>query len=457
MVSWHDYLTERKERLLQDLREFLAIPSVSTDPARGGDVRRAAEWAAERLKAAGFPDARVCETAGHPVVCAEWLGAPGRPTVLVYGHFDVQPPGPLELWQDPPFEPTLRQGRIYARGASDMKGNLLIAVAACEAWLQSEGRLPVNVKFLLEGEEEVGSPSLPAFLAEHRDLLRADLAVSADSGQVSEDQPMLLLALRGLAGLQIDVRSAAVDLHSGIMGGIAPNAVHALVRILDSMRAPDGRILVDGFYNDVRPLTPEERQEMARIPDDTGAFLRAVGIRAASGESGFTPRERNWARPTLEVNGIWGGYEGDSLKTVIPCEAHAKITCRLVADQDPRRILGLLERHVHAHAPEEVQVSVLPLPGQGFPYRIPDDHPGLLAAERALLAVYRRAPYRYRMGASVPVTALLQEILGIHTVAFGFSMFDEGMHAPNEFLRLKNFERGQEAFCRLLEELGRQA
>jgi len=453
LTAWQGYLDAHAARFLDEFAELLRIPSVSTSPEHQGDVRRAAQWCAARLAAAGFSEARVCESGGHPLVYGEWLGAPGRPTVLIYGHFDVQPPDPIELWQAPPFEPAVRDGRIYARGASDMKGNLMIAVAACEAFLHTSGRLPLNVKFLLEGEEEVGSPSLPAFLREHKELLAADLAVSADSGQAGEEQPMLLTALRGLAGLQIDVRSASSDLHSGIMGGIAPNAIHALVEILASLRGPDGAILVDGFHDDVRPLGPEERQEMARIPDDTPAMLRHAGIRAAHGEPGYTPRERNWARPTLEVNGIWGGYQGDGVKTVIPCEAHAKITCRLVPDQAPARVLELLERHVHRHAPQEVEVSVRPLPGQGFPYRIPDDHPGQLAAERALRTVYGKAPYRYRLGASVPVTALLQEILGMQTVAFGFSMFDEGMHAPNEFLRLGNFAKGQRAFCLLLEEV----
>ncbi len=455
LATWQGYLDANAGRFTDELRELLRIPSVSTSPEHREDVRRAAHWCAARLAAAGFPEARVFESAGHPLVYGHWLGAPGLPTVLIYGHFDVQPPEPLDLWRNPPFEPALRDGRIYARGASDMKGNLMVAIAACEAHLGTSGRLPLNVKFLLEGEEEVGSPSLPAFLREHRDLLAADLAVSADSGQAGEDQPMLLEGLRGLAGLQIDVRSAASDLHSGIMGGIAPNAVHALVEILASLRDPGGAVQVAGFYQDVQPLSPEERREMARIPDDTEAMLLAAGIRAAHGEPGYTPRERNWARPTLEVNGIWGGYQGDGVKTVIPCEAHAKITCRLVPDQTPARVLDLIERHVRDHAPGEVEVSVHPLPGQGLPYRIPGDHPGQGAAERALRAVYGKAPYRYRIGASVPVTALLHEILGMQTVAFGFSMFDEGMHAPNEFMRLRNFAKGQRAFCLLLEELAR--
>jgi acetylornithine deacetylase/succinyl-diaminopimelate desuccinylase-like protein len=283
--------------------------------------------------------------------------------------------------------------------------------------------------------------------------LQADLAVSADSGQVSEEQPMLLASLRGIVGLQIDVRSAASDLHSGIMGGIAPNAIHALTQILASLRDSQGRIVVEGFHDDVLPVTDQERQQLQAIPDDTREMLREFGIRAAAGDPLFTPRERNWLRPTLEVNGIWGGYQGEGVKTVIPCEAHAKITCRLVANQRPAAIAELLGRHILRHAPAEVEVSLQALPGQGMPYAIPDDHPGQAAAARTLRAVYGREPHRYRIGATVPIAALLRETPGMDTVAFGFSQFDEGMHAPNEFFRVANFERGLIAFAQLLGEL----
>ncbi len=456
MAIWQDYLTHHRDRFLAEFQELLAIPSVSTNPARMTDVRRAAVFTADRLRQAGFSNAAVHETTGHPVVLASWLEAPGKPTVLVYGHFDVQPPEPLELWTSPPFEPEVRDGRIYARGASDMKGNLMLAVAACEAWLKTSGQLPVNVRFLLEGEEEVGSASLPDFITAHRDLLQADLAVSADSGQPGEDQPMLLTALRGLTGLQVDVRTARTDLHSGLLGGIAPNALHAMVEILGSLRDSEGRIAVAGFHDDVRPLSEADRREIADIPDDTPLLLGYAGIAAAVGDPDYTPRERNWVRPTLDVNGLWGGYEGEGSKTVIPCEAHAKITCRLVPDQDPARVQELVRSHILRHAPQGAEVSFQSLAGGALPYHIPDDHPGQAAAQRALTALYGKLPLHYRMGASVPITAMLHALLGIHTVSYGFGMFDENMHAPNEFMRLRNFELGQTGFALLLEELGRQ-
>jgi len=451
--AWQPYLAQHEDRFDRELMEFLAIPSVSTDPERRQDVRRAQEWVRRRLETAGLQDARILETPGHPLVYASWLGAPGRPTVLIYGHADVQPPEPLDLWLSPPFEPQVRDGRVYARGASDMKGNLLAAIAACEARLATEGRLPVNVKFLCEAEEEVGSPSLPAVLAAERDLLAADLAVSADSGQAGEDQPMIVTGLRGLAGLEVSVRTARVDLHSGLAGGIAPNAVHVLVDLLASLRDRSGRIVVEGFHDGVLPLSDEEREEIGRIPDDTPALLAAAGIAEPAGDPDFSPRERNWVRPTLEVNGIGGGYQGEGVKTVIPCEARAKITCRLVPEQSPAQVRLALERHLRRHAPAGVELTLAALPGEGSPYLLPAAHPGQAAAARTLEAIYGKTPYQYRLGASVPITASLKDILGVDTVAFGFSLFDEGMHAPNEFVRLSSLRRGREAFCRLLGEL----
>jgi acetylornithine deacetylase/succinyl-diaminopimelate desuccinylase-like protein len=453
--SWQAYLTEQNERFEAELVDLLRIPSLSTDPAHRAEVRRAAGWVAARMDAAGIEHAAIMETAGHPVVYGDWLHAPGRPTVLIYGHYDVQPADPLDLWTTPPFEPSVRDGRIYARGASDMKGNLLLPLIACEALLKTEGALPVNVKFLFEGEEEVGSPNLAPFIAAHRDLLACDMAINADSGQFSEEQPAVLVGLRGLIGVQIDVRSAGTDLHSGLMGGIAPNAIAALTQIIGALKRPDGTIAIEGFYDEVRPLTPEEKEAIARIPDATAAMAQQAGIKAPVGEPGFTPQERNWVRPTLDVNGIWGGYQGEGIKTVIPCEAHAKVTCRLVPDQQPETALEQLTAAIRRAAPPEVEVTVTPLPGQGRPYLIPADHPGMAAAERALTALYGKAPHPMRMGASVPVTAIFQQVLDIYTVGFGFALFDERMHAPNEFLRLSSFAKGQTGFCLLLTELAR--
>ncbi len=440
--------------LIDDLKALIRIPSVSTDPAHSQDVAAAARWTAERLQAAGLEQVAVMPTAGHPLVYGEWLHAPGRPTVVFYGHFDVQPPDPLDLWTSPPFEPVVRDGRLYGRGASDMKGNLLLAVVACEALLKAGQPLPVNVKFLYEGEEEIGSRSLGEFVAAHHDLYACDLAVSADSLQYGPDQPALLVGLRGTAGIEIDVRSAATDAHSGLMGGLLPNAAQALAHILAALKGPDGRILVQGFYDDVRPVSEDERAAMAALPDDAESIRQSAGARALAGEPGFTPRERNWIRPTLDINGMWGGYQGAGGKTVIPAEAHAKITCRLVPDQDPAKIATLLQEHVLRVAPPEVEVAVRARGGRSRPYVVPADHPGLAAAERALAAVYGRAPHRIRMGASVPATTILREELGVWTIPFGFGLADENAHAPDEFVRLSSMERGQAAFGALLKELG---
>jgi acetylornithine deacetylase/succinyl-diaminopimelate desuccinylase-like protein len=454
--AWEAHLTEQREQYLAELLEFLRIPSISSLPEHADDVRRAAAWTAARLTAAGIEGVRILETERHPVVYGEWLHAPGRPTILVYGHFDTQPVDPLELWESPPFAPEIRDGRIYARGASDDKGNMLVPILSAEALLRSGGSLPVNLKFFLEGEEEIGSPDLPAFVREHRDLLACDMVASADSGQWSETEPALLVSLRGLCALQIDVFGARTDLHSGIYGGAVQNPIHALVRLLASLRGEDGRILVPGFYDDVLPLTPEDRERIARIPFDESAYKAQLGVDALYGEAGYTPYERVWARPTLEINGIWGGFQGEGTKTVLPNEAHAKITCRLVADQEPDRIASLVQAHLEAAGAQVpgVRVRVSQLPGTARPYLLPADHPGNQAAGEVLEQVYGRPPYHIRVGGSVPVCELFQQHLGVYTVGFGFALDDEQFHAPNEFFRLNSFRRGQEAWCRLLQRLG---
>ncbi|MCL6453764.1 MAG: dipeptidase [Alicyclobacillus sp.] len=453
-APWEAYLSEHETDYLEQFLEFLRIPSVSTDPAQAGEVRRAGEWLAARLRQAGMDRVEILETGGHPVVYAERLRVPGKPTVLVYGHFDVQPADPLELWTSPPFEPAVRDGRVYARGASDMKGSDLLPIFACEALLSTGAELPVNVKFMYEGEEEIGSPSLPRFIAEHKDLLACDLVLCADGGVGPKDAPAVNVGRRGLCGLEIQVTSAGTDLHSGGAGGMAPNAIHALVHILDAMRDEVGRILVPGFYDEVRPLTEQDKAEIAAVPFHPDAYKRSIGIKDFFGEPEFTPQERNVARPTLEVNGIWGGYQGAGVKTVIPREAHAKITCRLVPDQRPEVIRERLIQFIHQVAPGSVEVRVTPLPGEADPYLLPLDHPGLLALEKAVTAVSERPPVRVRGGGTVPVTGIFQRELGAETVTLGASAGQEGAHAPNEFVRLENFYRIQRAFCILFETLG---
>ncbi len=310
MARWEEYLQANEARSVEQLLDLLRIPSISTDPEHTSDVRRAAEWVAERLRTAGMEAVEILPTAGHPAVYGEWRHAPGRPTVLIYGHFDVQPADPLELWSSPPFDQVIRDGRVYARGASDMKGNLLLSILAVEALLRSVGALPLNVKFLFEGEEEIGSVHLSAFVAGHQDRLACDLAISADGWQWSEEQPCLIVSNRGVCGVQIDVRGARSDLHSGMWGGAVQNPIHALAQLLASMRSPEGKILVAGFYDDVRPLSERDRVLLAAVPFDEAEYRATLGVEEFFGELGYSTMERRSVRPTLEVNGIWGGYQG---------------------------------------------------------------------------------------------------------------------------------------------------
>ncbi len=451
---WQQYLTEHQEQFIGEFLDLLRIPSISTDPAQAGEVKRAAEWTASRMRAAGIENVEVIATAGHPVVYGDWLHAPGKPTLLIYGHFDVQPVDPLALWESPPFEPAVKDGKVFARGASDMKGNLLMAVVACEAMLKTAGALPVNVKFIFEGEEEVGSPSLPAFIEANRERLACDLAVSADSGNGTEDAPTILTGPRGLIGMQVNLRTASTDVHSG-QGGMAPNSIHALVRLLDSMRDPEGRITVEGFCDQVRPLTDADREQIAKHPLKPEAYLQRNGMKATFGEPEFTPLERVAARPTLEINGIFGGYQGAGTKTVIPAEAHAKITCRLVADQTPEYVKAKLLAHIEKHTPAYATVTVDLDPGDAEPYLLPLDHPALKALERVLTDMTGKAPTHTRGGGTIPILGMLKKQLGVETVSIGGTQNDERLHAPNEFFRLSNFTRMQRAYCLFMAEMGK--
>ncbi len=459
MSSWERYLAEHQPQYLEELSDFLRIPSISALPDHAADVQRAGEWVAARLRAAGVETVQIMPTGGHPVVYGEWGHAPGQPTLLIYGHFDVQPADPLHLWSHPPFEPVVREGRIYARGATDDKGNMLVPIIAVEALLKTEGALPVNVKFFFEGQEEIGSPHIPGFLAANRERFACDWVVSADGTQWSEEQPSLLLGLRGLCAIQIDVRGAKSDLHSGLHGGVIQNPIHALVRILDSMRSPDGKIIVEDFFDAVRPLSEAERAQIAALPYNEAAYKAQLGLDGLElfGEPGYTARERSWMRPTLEINGIWGGFQGEGSKTVLPNEAHAKITCRLVPDQEPAQIVALITAHVAKHTPPGVKVTVRPLAGNSSPYVMPADHPGNQIAHIVLEEIYGRTPYYTWMGGSIPVCPLFLKELGAYTVNFAFGLEDENLHAPDEFFRLASFERAQKGYCRLLQRLRQEA
>jgi acetylornithine deacetylase/succinyl-diaminopimelate desuccinylase-like protein len=449
-----EHLRANHDRIFSKLVEFASIPSVSTDPAHAADIERAARWVAAEVAAAGPFTMRALSTAGHPVVYGEWLGAPGKPTVLVYGHYDVQPPDPLEKWESPPWTPTVRDGRLYARGVSDDKGPMLIPIAVAAAFFATAGSLPVNIKFLFEGEEEIGSRHLDAFLQQHKSLLAADVVVSADGAMWRIDEPSLTVASRGLCGLELTLTAASKDLHSGRHGGGVANPLHAMATLIASLHESNGRVAVAGFYDEVRELSSGERASLAALPYDERVYLAQVGAPAAFGEPGYTTLERQWTRPTLEVNGMWGGYQGPGQKTVIPGEAHAKITCRLVPDQDPDVVAARVERHLEAHVPPGTRLS-LSLENHGSPAaHIGTDHFALKAADAALHATYGVRPLVVRMGGTVPIAELFQRHMGLDTVFFSFSTADEDFHAPNEFFRIHRLHEGLEAWARYWTMLG---
>ena len=448
------YLEARRDQALQDLIEFASIASVSTDPAYQAEMAAAAQWVADRLVQAGMDAVEVIETDGHPAVYAEWLHAPGAPTILVYGHYDVQPPDPLDKWRSDPFAPQVREGRLYGRGVSDDKGPMLIPLLAAQAYMATAGRLPVNVKFLFEGEEEVGSPSLEPLIAAYAARLAADFALSADGAMWRIDDPSVTVSSRGMTGLEFRLRGAAKDLHSGRHGGAVANPLHALAELVAGLHTPDGRVAVAGFYDDVAELSAVERAELAALPFDDAAYLREVGAPALFGEAGYTTAERMWVRPTLEVNGMGGGYQGAGSKTVIPGEAMAKITCRLVPNQRPADIAAKIVRHLEEYTPPGVTLEMVRGGGHdALPYRIPDDHPGLLTAVDVLRSVYGQEPLKVRMGGTLPVSELFRRLLGIDTVFFSFSTADEDFHAPNEFFRVQRLYDGLKAWAMYWERL----
>ncbi|MFC7400617.1 dipeptidase [Chelatococcus sp. GCM10030263] len=447
------YLQARQADFVAELAEFLSIPSVSAAPEHFGDVERAAAWVAERLKKAGLEHAEVLHAGRYPMVYADWLKVPGAPTVLIYGHFDVQPADPVEAWTRPPFAPTVVGGRIYARGASDDKGNMFAPILALEALLRTRGRLPVNVKLLFEGQEEILSPDLPVFVAEHRERLACDMAFSADGWQWSETEGDLRMGLRGICALEITVHGPKADLHSGVHGGAVANPIHALAALMAGLRDADGRVAVPDFYREVRALSEEERRLIAAVPFDEAKYRVQVGVEELAGETGFTPRERIGARPTLEINGISGGYVGAGVKTVLPSTASAKITCRLVPDQDPAVIAARVRDHLVKQAPRGVRVEVEILPNAGHPYLIPMDHPANRAARDVLVELYGREPYYTRSGGSIPILDLFRRELGVYTVVFGFGLPDENFHGPDEFLRLSSFRLGQLAYGLLIDRI----
>jgi acetylornithine deacetylase/succinyl-diaminopimelate desuccinylase-like protein len=453
-----DYLDHARERHLGELSELLRIPSVSTKSERAADMHACADWLAAHLERIGLEGVRLLETGGNPIVYGEWLRVERAPTVLVYGHYDVQPSEPDELWASPPFEPEIRDGRLYARGVTDNKGQVFAALAALEALLAVDGRLPCNVRVLIEGEEELSADNLTAFLTANAgsELLRADLALITDSGILDEHTPGVTTALRGMAALQLTVRTAAADVHSGLYGGVVPNAVLTLAGLLTTLKDPGtGRILAEGFYDDVLPIPDDERQAWAGLPHDDDRLAAELGVARLAGEDGFTTVERMWGRPTLDVTGAWGGHTGEGLKTIIPAEAHATISCRLVPDQDAERVLDVLERHLRTHTPDAVALTIeWRLPGC-WPIVLSADHPAVEAALAAVEEGFDRPAMLFRAGWSVPIVELFSRIVGLDSVLLGFTLPDENMHAPNEFIRLDVFARGIRAYAAFFRNVAR--
>jgi acetylornithine deacetylase/succinyl-diaminopimelate desuccinylase-like protein len=443
-------LGRTREEALAGLRDFLRIPSVSTDPARRSDVRRAAEFLAGALRSAGLPTVEVHETAGHPVVYAEDLRAEG-PALLLYGHYDVQPAEPLELWETGAFEPAVRDGELYARGAADDKGQVWSHLWAVGAWLRAAGRLPGRLKILIEGEEEIGSPNLERYVAENRSRLAADAVVISDSPMLERGVPSLCYGLRGMSYQEIFVTGPAGDLHSGSFGGAVANPAGALAAILAGLKDERNRVAIPGFYDRVRPLSEAERRALAGLPFDEAAYRERLGVPELVGEEGFTTLERVWARPTLEINGLLSGYTGEGAKTVLPARAMAKVSMRLVPDQDPDEIARLFERRVRALTPPGVRVEVRAHHGNR-PFLAPVDDPAVAAAARALARGFGREPVMIREGGSIPVAVTLAETLAAPVVLMGFGTPDENAHAPNEHLSLENFEGGARAAALFLEE-----
>ncbi len=451
-ASLDEHLDATHDQRLASLHEFLRIPSISALPEHIGDARRAAEWLADALRTAGVENVEVAQTSGHPVVYGDWLHAEGAPTVIVYGHYDVQPVDPLDEWTSPPFEPVVEGDRILARGAADDKGQIHAHIVAAAALLATRGRFPINVKYVFEGDEESTSEPLEGWLTANQDRVSADAAIISDTGFFDGNIPAITVGLRGLMYAQIDVALSPVDLHSGSYGGAVHNPAIALAQIIAALKGPDGRIRIPGFYDDVLELTDIERAAMADLPFDDEAYRAAVGVPALVGEAGYTTLERKATRPTLDVNGIWGGFQGEGSKTIIPAKAHAKVSTRLVARQDPHDVFEKLRDFVLEIAPPGVDVSVSLL-GTGRPTVTPIDHPITQAAARGLEAAFGRAPVYRREGGSIPVAATFESVLGLPVVLQGFTQPHERAHAPNEWLDLGNYEKAIRAIVATFDEI----
>ncbi len=448
-----DFINTSRDRYLEELKQYLAIPSVSALPEHAADMRRCADWTAGQMREVGLQNVRVIDTPGHPVVYGDWLNAPGAPTVLFYGHYDVQPVDPVDQWVSPPFEGTVRDNELFARGATDDKGQLFVHLKALEAYLRQVGTLPINVRAIFEGEEEIGSPNLDQFIREHKSELACDVVVISDSPMFDKGVPSICFGLRGLSYFQIDLRGTATDLHSGSFGGAVANPAFVLAQVLSQMKDRSGRVKIPGFYDDVRPLSDREREEFKRLPFNEKQYRKGLGAPKLHGETGYSTLERVWARPTFEVNGLLSGFTGDGAKTVIPATAMAKISMRLVPNQDPDKIAALFEDYVRKTTSKTVELKVTRMHG-GRPWMTELDNQFVQAAARAIEKGFGKTPVYTREGGSIPVVSTFQSELNAPTVLFGFGLPDENAHAPNEKLDLGNFYGGIIASAYLYDEIG---
>jgi len=453
MSKQFDYIDANQERFKSELFDLLRIPSVSTDSSLKGEVKNAAQFLSDRLKEAGMDEVHICETPGHPIVMGKHQKAgPDKPTVLIYGHYDVQPPDPLKLWNSPPFEPVVNDGKVYARGACDDKGQAYIHVKAIEAWLKTGGELPVNIKIIIEGEEEIGSPNLVPFLKEHKEELACDMVLVSDTAMFAKDTPSITYGLRGLAYMELEVFGPDRDLHSGAYGGALTNPLNALCEIVAKLKDEDGVIQIPGFYDDVVELSPEEREAYKKLPFDEEEWKKSIGIDAVAGEKGYSTLERKSARPTLDMNGMWGGYQAEGAKTVLPAEAGAKISMRLVPNQHPDKIAELFTKHIETIKPKGVRIKVTPHHG-GHPAMTPLSFYGLKAAAKAYKDVYHKEPLFAREGGSIPIVADFKNVLGVNTILMGFGLNTDAIHSPNEHFSLADFHKGIKTSTRFLQIL----
>jgi acetylornithine deacetylase/succinyl-diaminopimelate desuccinylase-like protein len=453
-----NYVSQNEQRFLDELLEFLRIPSISTLPEHKHDVEQAAHYAADALKRAGLENVEVINTNKHPLVYADWLHAPGKPTVLCYGHFDVQPPDPVELWVSPPFEPQIRDGNIYARGSCDDKGQMYMHVKAFEAlFAGGNGKLPVNIKVLLEGEEEVGGESIAAYVPANKEKLKADVALVSDTELFADGVPTLCVGLRGLVYTELEATGPARDLHSGMYGGAAPNAVYGLIELLAKAKDADGHIQIPGMYDDVVPPDAAEIESWGRLPFSENEFLKhEVGATQLTGEPEQSVLARIWARPTLEVHGIAGGFTGAGAKTVIPAKATAKVSMRLVPKQDPERVVASFKKWVAANTPKGIRIETRVLSASPA-VSVNPNHPAIDTAAKAFREVFRAATVFIRSGGSIPIVGEFAKFLGIPTVLMGFGLPDDGLHSPNEKYRIANYYLGIKTIARFLEQYGHAA